>query len=174
MAQLGNNNRFYIKIGSSSNYTWLAGEQNNSVNRTQEAIEVSDKSTIWTQYIAGKKGATIDGTIHADNSDAAQVAILQALHTGQDVQFFIGQLSSDAPSDGELGSAVVTSIGDTNDFGAVASRSISLTVNGALTHYPAFTQAQAQAQAANPAPAASDPAEPAEGEGGEGGEGGES
>ena len=40
-AILGNVNKFYVKIGSATTYTWLTGEQNNSVNRTQEAIEVS-------------------------------------------------------------------------------------------------------------------------------------
>lgn len=139
MAILGNKNRFYIKSGNS--YTWLAGEQSNNVNRTQEAIEVSDKSTDWTQYIGGKKGFTIDGSVHADNNDAAQVALLKALYNGEEVDVFIGQLGNNSePSDGEVGKGIVTSIGDTNDFGAVASRSISITGSGALTHYPAFPQ----------------------------------
>ena len=71
-AILGNVNKLYVKIGNATNYTWLTGEQSNSVNRTQEAIEVSDKSTEWAQFIGGKKGATIDATIFADNADAAQ------------------------------------------------------------------------------------------------------
>ena len=62
-AKLGNTVKCYIGSG----HTWLAGEQSNSVNRTQEAIEVSDKSTDWAQYIPGKKGATI-------HSDGAFVA----------------------------------------------------------------------------------------------------
>lgn len=140
-AILGNLNRFYVRIANGQSYTWLTGEQTNSVNRTQEAIEVSDKSTDWAQFIGGKKGATIEVTIHADNNDAAQVAVLKSLHNGTGLDFFVGQLSTGenpAPTNGEVGNAIVTSISDTNDFGAVSSRSVSLTVNGPLTHYPAF------------------------------------
>lgn len=42
---LGNTKKAYIKVGSS--YTWLGGEQSNSLNRTAEAVEISDKSTDW-------------------------------------------------------------------------------------------------------------------------------
>jgi predicted secreted protein len=131
-AILGNKNKFYLK--SSSTYTWLTGEQSNSVNRTQEAIEVSDKSTDWAQFIGGKKGATIEATVFADNSDSAQASILSSLASGDDVEVFIGQLSNNAPSSGDAGMCVITAISDTNDFGAVSTRTISLTVNGALTH----------------------------------------
>ena len=144
-AILGNKNKFYVKIGTSTAYTWLTGEQSNSVNRTQEAIEVSDKSTDWAQFIGGKKGATIEATIFADNSDSAQQEVLKGLYNGTKVKFFVGSLvggtGNDAgtPSSGEVGEAVVTAIGDTNDFGAVSTRSVSLTVDGALTHYPTLT-----------------------------------
>ena len=135
MAQLGNVNKFYIKI--STTWTWLTGEQNNSFNRTAEAIEVSDKSTDWAQFIAGKKGATAEVTVFADNSNAAQKNVLSAFASGAEVDFFIGELSSSTPSSGDVGKAIITAISDTNDFGAVSSRSISLTVTGAVTHYPA-------------------------------------
>lgn len=141
-AKLGNVNKFYVKIGTATTYTWLTGEQSNSVNRTQEAIEVSDKSTDWAQFIGGKKGATIEATIFADNSDTAQQEVLKGLYNGAKVKFFVGSLSSGqspTPSDGEVGEAIVTAIGDTNDFGAVSTRSVSLTVDGALTHYPELT-----------------------------------
>lgn len=141
-AILGNKNRFYVKIGNATTYTWLTGEQSNSVNRTQEAIEVSDKSTAWAQFIGGKKGATIEATIFADNSDAAQQEVLKGLYNGEKVKFFVGQLGTGenpAPTDGEVGEAVVTAIGDTNDFGAVSTRNVSLTVDGPLTHYPTLS-----------------------------------
>lgn len=141
-AKLGNVNKFYVKVGSATSYTWLTGEQSNNVNRTQEAIEVSDKSTDWAQFIGGKKGATIEATIFADNSDSAQQEVLKGLYNGQKVQFFVGQLgtgTNPTPTDGEVGTAVVTAINDTNDFGAVSTRNASLTVDGALTHYPSLT-----------------------------------
>ena len=135
MAQLGNVNKFYIKVSIS--WTWLTGEQNNSFNRTAEAIEVSDKSTDWAQFIAGKKGATAEVTIFADNSNAAQKNVLASFNSGAEVDIFIGTLSGSSPSSGDAAKAIITAVNDTNDFGAVSTRSISLTVTGAVTHYPA-------------------------------------
>lgn len=134
MAQLGNVNKFYIKV--SSTYTWLTGEQNNSFNRTAEAIEVSDKSTDWAQFISGKKGATAEVTIFADNSNTAQKSVLASFNSGAQVDIFIGVLSSNTPSSGDVAKAIITAVNDTNDFGAVSTRSISLTITGAVTHYP--------------------------------------
>ena len=140
MAQLGNTRRGYIVTGSSSKtYTWLSGEQNNSFNRTAEAIEDSDKSTEWAQFLSGKKGATAEVTVYTDDNDAQQKAALAALEAGTPVSVFIGTLSSGsspAPSEGDAFKAIITAINDTNDNGAVASRSLSLTATGAVTHYP--------------------------------------
>ena len=144
MATLGNSRRVYIVTTASSTttYTWLTGEQTNSFNLTSEAIETSDKSTEWAQFISGKKGATAEVTVYADDTNAQQQAALKALITGADVKVFIGTLtgtSTKTPSEGDVFSAVVTAISDTNDNGSVATRSISLTANGAVTHYPAIS-----------------------------------
>ena len=140
MAQLGNTRKAYVTIGSSGTpTTWLAGEQTNSFNRTAEAIEVSDKSTEWAQFITGKKGATAEITVYTDDSSAGpQYNMIKALHQGSYVRVFIGVLSGSSASEGDVFTAVVTSISDTNDNGAVASRSISLTATGAVTHYPSI------------------------------------
>ena len=140
MAQLGNTRKAYVTIGSSGTpTTWLAGEQTNSFNRTAEAIEVSDKSTEWAQFITGKKGATAEITVYTDDSSAGpQYNMIKALHHGSYVRVFIGVLSGNSASEGDVFTAVVTSISDTNDNGAVASRSISLTATGAVTHYPSI------------------------------------
>lgn len=139
MAQLGNTRRVYIVTGTTPTYTVLAGEQTNSVNRTAEAIEVSDKSSDWAQFISGKKGATAEVTVFLnDLSTDKQHAVLQALAAGSTVKVFIGTLANNAPSEGDLFDAIVTAISDTNDVGAVSTRSISLTATGAVTHYPAL------------------------------------
>ena len=139
MAQLGNTRRVYIVTGTTPTYTVLAGEQTNSVNRTAEAIEVSDKSSDWAQFISGKKGATAEATVFLnDLSTDKQHAVLQALAAGSTVKVFIGTLANNAPSEGDLFDAIVTAISDTNDVGAVSTRSISLTATGAVTHYPAL------------------------------------
>lgn len=140
MAVLGNTRRVYIVTGTTTlTYTWLTGEQTNSFNRTGEALEYSDKSTVWSQFLSGKKGATAEVTVYTSDSDLQQKAALTALHNGTTVKVFIGTLSSSAPSEGDVFDAIVTAISDTNDTGAVASRSMSLTATGAVTHYPTIS-----------------------------------
>ena len=143
MAVLGNTRRVYIVTGTTTlTYTWLAGEQTNNFNRTAEALEYSDKSTVWAQFLAGKRGATAEVTVYVDDTNTEQKAALAALHNGTKVKVFIGTLTSGqnpAPSAGDLFEAIVTAISDTNDNGSVASRSISLTATGAVTHTPALS-----------------------------------
>ena len=141
MATLGNTRRAYITIGSSGTpTTWLAGEQTNSFNRTAEAIEVSDKSTVWAQFISGKRGATAEITVYTDDTSAGpQYNAIKALHQGLTVRVFIGVLSGSSPSEGDVFTAIVTNVSDTNDNGSVATRSISLTATGEVTHYPTLS-----------------------------------
>lgn len=136
-ASLGNTKKAYIKV--SSTYTWLGCEQSNNINITQEAVETSDKSTAWAQFIAGKKGATAEITVFADNNDNAQKQALKGIFNGTSVDVFIGTISGSSPQSGEAFTAIVTGVSETNDFGAVSSRTISLTANGAVTHYPTLT-----------------------------------
>lgn len=142
MAVLGNTRRVYIVTGSSSlTYTWLTGEQTNSFNRTSEALEYSDKSTVWSQFLAGKRGATAEVTVYVDDINAQQKAALSALHNGTTVLVYIGTLTSGntpAPSEGDYFQAIVTSVSDTNDNGSVATRAISLTATGNVAHYPSL------------------------------------
>ena len=138
---LGNHIKAYVRaeaISSIEAFTWLGGEQSNSVNRTAEAVEVSDKSDDWAQFIAGKKGATIEITVFADAEDDAQQASIEALVTGTRVEYAIGGIDeNDAePTFGEYGHAIITAVSDTNDFGSVASRTISLTATGESTFTP--------------------------------------
>ena len=136
MAELGNTRRVYIITGDGNTYTALKGEQSNSVNRSAESIDISDKDTgAWGSTMAGKKSLTVDVTVYADNTE--QKAFLDAFYKDQTVKVFIGKLGEGGtPAEGEAFDAVITSISDTNDAGAVATRSMSLASKGAPTVYP--------------------------------------
>lgn len=138
MAELGNTRRVYIVTGSGDTYTVLKGEQSNSVNRSAESIDVSDKDTgAWGSTMPGKKSFTLDVTVYADNNDEQQKAMLKAFYTDQTVKVFVGKLGEgNTPVEGELFDASILSIGDTNDAGAVATRAMSLASKGAPTLYP--------------------------------------
>lgn len=138
MAELGNSRRVYIVTGTGSSYTVLKGEQSNSVNRSAESIDISDKDTgAWGSTMPGKKSFTLDVTVYADNSDAQQKQMLKAFYTDQTVKVFVGKVgSNNTPTEGEAFDAVIVSISDTNDAGAVATRALSLASKGAPTLYP--------------------------------------
>lgn len=141
MAELGNTRRVYIITKSTGEngadvYTALKGEQSNNVNRSAESIDISDKDTgSWGSTMAGKKSLTVDVTVYADNTE--QKVFLDAFYKDQTVKVFIGKLGNgNTPVEGEAFDAVITSISDTNDAGAVATRSMSLASKGAPTVYP--------------------------------------
>lgn len=138
MAELGNTRRVYIVTGDGKTYTALKGEQTNSVNRSAESIDISDKDTgAWGSTMAGKKSLTVDVTVYADNTDTNQKQLLNAFYLDQTVKVFIGKLGSgNIPAEGEAFDAVITSISDTNDAGAVATRAMSLASKGQPTIYP--------------------------------------
>lgn len=136
MPKLGNVRRFYV----GADKAWLAGEQNNSFNRTANPIEVTDKSVIWQQFIAGVRGATASVTVYADDTTGLpQATILASWAAGQKVQCFVGELDTSGTDpvivSGDAFEAVITSISDTNNNNEVASRDIQLTVSGEVTHY---------------------------------------
>jgi hypothetical protein len=63
--------------------------------------------------------------------------MLNAFYKDQTVKVFVGKLGAgNTPAEGEMFEAVITSINDTNDAGAVATRSMSLASKGAPTVYP--------------------------------------
>jgi len=137
MAELGNTRRVYIVAGTGSTYTVMKGEQSNSVNRSAEEIDTSDKDTgSWGSSIPGKKTLTADFTVYADNTDSNQKQILEAFYEDQTIKIFIGKLSGSSPSEGEMFEATIVSVGDTNDVGAVATRTISVKSKGEPTLYP--------------------------------------
>lgn len=133
--ELGNVNKAYIKVSSS--LVWLGGEQENSVDLTAEAIDTSDKDTVWASFIAGKRGATVNVVVHADTSDSAQEAAIDALISGEQVDWAVGKLgtgSSAALASGQAGKAIVTAINFSNQVGTVATRSLTLTATGEVSH----------------------------------------
>lgn len=138
MAELGNTRRVYIITGDGTTYSVLKGEQSNSVNRSAESIDISDKDTgSWGSTMPGRKSLTVDVTVYADNNDENQKKMLNAFYTDQTVKVFVGKMGDGGtPAEGEAFDAVIVSVSDTNDAGAVATRALSLASKGAPTIYP--------------------------------------
>lgn len=131
----GNKRRVYLTTGSGNTRTWIVGEQSNSIDYTNNALDASDKSTEWDQFISGNKNWTATATFNLDNAASSQQkTLLQSLINGQAVSIFIGELGSgNAIAEGMAGSAIITSISETAERNGIITREITFTGSGAPT-----------------------------------------
>jgi predicted secreted protein len=131
----GNKRRVYLTTGSGSTRTWIAGEQSNSIDYTNNALDASDKSTEWDQFISGNKNWTATATFNLDNAASSQQkSLLQSLMNGDAVSIFIGELGSgNAIAEGMAGTAIITSISETAERNGIITREITFTGSGAPT-----------------------------------------
>lgn len=139
----GNKRRVYISAsGSSATKTWIAGEQSNSVNYTNNAIDASDKATEWDKFISGNKSWTASATFNLDNAASGQQkTLLQSLVSGAEVDIFIGELGSGNGNgivEGMAGKAIISAISETAERNGIITREVTFTGSGAPTiTYPA-------------------------------------
>lgn len=135
MVKSGNKRRVYLSTGSGNTRTWIAGEQSNSIDYTANALDASDKSTEWDQFISGNKNWTATATFNLDNAASGQQkTLLQSLISGQAVSIFIGELGSgNAIAEGMAGTAIITSISETAERNGIITREITFTGSGAPT-----------------------------------------
>lgn len=112
--------------------TWIAGETSNSLDISRETFGGGDKSSTWDDFFAGKGSWSGSASFNLDNSaDAEQITLLDSLVAGTKVLLFIGELDGEgAKSDGIGGTAIITSISETNADGSVSSRDISFQGDG--------------------------------------------
>lgn len=131
----GNKRRVYLTTGSGDTRTWIVGEQSNSIDYTNNALDASDKSTEWDQFISGNKNWTATATFNLDNAASSQQkTLLQSLISGAAVSIFIGELGSgNAIAEGMAGSAIITSISETAERNGIITREITFTGSGAPT-----------------------------------------
>ena len=129
----GNKRRVYLTTGSGNTRTWIVGEQSNSIDYTNNALDASDKSTEWDQFISGNKNWTATATFNLDNAATAQQkTLLQSLISGSAVSIFIGELGSgNAIAEGMAGSAIITAISETAERNGIITREITFTGSGA-------------------------------------------
>ena len=131
----GNKRRVYLTTGSGNTRTWIVGEQSNSIDYTNNALDASDKSTEWDQFISGNRNWTATATFNLDNAASSQQkTLLQSLISGAAVSIFIGELGSgNAIAEGMAGSAIITSISETAERNGIITREITFTGSGAPT-----------------------------------------
>ena len=132
MAEIGNKRKVYL-VDDATN-TFVVGQTSGSLSLNNELLDSSDKSSEWAEYISGQKSWSATVAVNLDNTATSnQIKFLDSLIEGSKVKVFIGVLNADQQSDGFVGEAMVASVEDSFDKGALSSRSISLTGTGALS-----------------------------------------
>ena len=140
MATIGNERCLYMTDGKGTGeFVWIGGEQSNSISRSADTIEVSDKQSHgWREFIAGKRSATASVSCNLDDTaSAAQRKMLASFGKGHKVFCFIGTLNDgDAPAEGTAFEAIITGCNDDNPQDGVSARSFDLQVTGEPIEYP--------------------------------------
>ena len=126
MAESGTSKRVYL-VQTSTN-TVVAGEQNYNLTINNALIDTSSKDSTWDTKMSGSKNWSLSLSVNADSSDAAQVAFINGVMEGTEVEVLIG-----TPTDGFKGKAFVESVGESAERGGVITRDISLQGNGELS-----------------------------------------
>ena len=132
MAENGSNRKLYLVKDDTT--TYVVGQTSSNLSMNDELLDASDKMDQWTKYISGQKSWSASVTLNLNNNATAkQVDFIKALVAGTEVGIFVGELKNDKQSDGVAGNAMVASVEDTYDKGALAARTVNLTGNGQPT-----------------------------------------
>ena len=132
MAENGSNRKLYIV--ESGKTTYVVGQTSGNLSLNDELLAASDKMDQWERYISGQKSWSASVTLNlSNNATDKQIEFIKSLVAGTSVDIFIGELKGSEQSDGTAGSAMVASVEDTFDKGALASRTVNLTGNGEPT-----------------------------------------
>ena len=132
MAENGSNRKLYLVKNDST--TYVVGQTSSNLSLNDELLAASDKMDQWERYISGQKSWSASVTLNlSNNANDKQVEFIKSLVAGTPVDIFIGELKENVQSDGVAGSAMVASVEDTFDKGALAARTVTLTGNGEPT-----------------------------------------
>ena len=126
MAVAGKDRRVYL-VNSDTN-TVVKGEQNYSLSINNALIDTSDKDNEWDTKMASTKNWSLSLSANADTTDSAQVAFIEGVMEGDEVEVLIGSIT-----DGFKGKAFVESVSESAERAGVVSRDFSLQGNGTLT-----------------------------------------
>lgn len=126
MAVAGKDRRVYLVNGETNSV--LKGEQNYSLTINNSLIDTSDKDNAWDTKMASNKNWSLSVTANADTSDATQIAFIDGVMEGDEIEVLIG-----SPTNGFKGIGLVESVGESAERGGVVSRDFSIQGNGALT-----------------------------------------
>lgn len=128
----GLNGRFYVSSDGGSNYTLFGGATDVSLSGSQDAYDVTSKdSSLYKEYLAGRKTATLDVSCFWDEADAGQDIVRTAFFAGTNVyvRFYLTTASGAVKYESN---AIITSYAPSSPNDDVSTMDISFQLTGSF------------------------------------------
>jgi hypothetical protein len=141
MAENGNKRKVYLTDGKGSGtFTWVAGETSSNLSLQSNMIEVSDKSSKFADFVAGRISGTASVTVNLDDTATdSQRKMVTAFYNGQKLFVFHGEISGNTPANGTAYEALVSGLDRDYPDDAVITATFNLQICGEPVEYPAIS-----------------------------------
>ena len=141
MAYNGNKRKVYLTDGKGTGtFVWVAGETSSNLSLQANMIEISDKSSKFADFLAGRISGTASVTVNLDETATeSQVELVKSFYNGQKVFVFHGEVNADAPVNGTAYEALVSGLDRDYPDDAVVTATFNLQVCGEPVEYPTIS-----------------------------------
>jgi predicted secreted protein len=141
MAENGNKKKVYLTDGKGTGtFTWVAGETSSNLSLQANMIEISDKSSKYADFLAGRISGTASVTVNLDETATdSQVKLVKAFYNGQKVFVFHGEVNDSTPANGTAYEALVSGLDRDYPDDAVVTATFNLQVCGEPVEYPSIS-----------------------------------
>lgn len=139
MAYNGNSRKVYLTDGLGTGaFVWVAGETSSSLNLSRNMIEVADKSSQASDYMAGRLSGTASVTVNLDDSaTTSQRKMVKNFYNGQKLFVYQGELgSADKPQNGTAYEALVSGLDRDYPDDGIVTATFNLQLCGMPIEYP--------------------------------------
>lgn len=139
MAYNGNSRKVYLTDGiGTGTFVWVAGETSSNLNLSRNMIEVADKSSQASDYMAGRLSGTASVTVNLDDSaTTSQRKMVKNFYNGQKLFVYQGELgSADKPQNGTAYEALVSGLDRDYPDDGIVTATFNLQLCGMPIEYP--------------------------------------
>lgn len=139
MAYNGNSRKVYLTDGlGTGTFVWVAGETSSNLNLSRNMIEVADKSSQASDYMAGRLSGTASVTVNLDDSaTTSQRKMVNNFYNGQKLFVYQGELgSADKPQNGTAYEALVSGLDRDYPDDGIVTATFNLQLCGMPIEYP--------------------------------------
>ena len=139
MAYNGNSRKVYLTDGlGTGTFVWVAGETASSLNLSRNMIEVTDKSSQASDFMAGRLSGTASVTVNLDDSATeSQRKMVKSFYNGQKLFVYQGEVgNANVPANGTAYEALVSGLDRDYPDDGVVTATFNLQLCGMPVEYP--------------------------------------